>query len=86
MFISDLYKEMGGSWPKNPTVNETFRQAPLKAKGEGVQLLATLSEEPLGSDSVKGQCVVVIRWIVMLAADSGLFPEALQLTQPWASG
>lgn len=36
---------MGGSWPKNPTVTETFRQAPLKAKGE-VQPLATVSEEP----------------------------------------
>ena len=30
-----MYKEMGGSCPKNPKVTESFQQVPLKAKGEG---------------------------------------------------
>ena len=33
-FITDSYKEMGGSCPKNPEVTKSFQQAPLKAKGE----------------------------------------------------
>ena len=41
---------MGGSCPKNPKVTESFQQAPLKAKGEGVAwLVATnfLVSDPL---------------------------------------
>ena len=34
-FITDSYKEMGGSSPENPKMIESFQQAPLKAKGEG---------------------------------------------------
>ena len=34
-FITDSHEEMGGSYPKNPKVTESFQQVPLKAKGEG---------------------------------------------------
>ena len=33
-FITDLYKEMGGSCPMSPKITESFQQGPLKAKGE----------------------------------------------------
>ena len=31
-FITDLYTEMSGSWPKNFKVTESFQQVPIKAK------------------------------------------------------
>ena len=34
-FITDSYKEMGGSCPKDPSVTESFQLGFLKAKGEG---------------------------------------------------
>ena len=34
-FITDSYKEMGGSCLKDPNVTESFQQGFLKAKGEG---------------------------------------------------
>ena len=34
-FITDSYKEKGGSCPKNPNVTQSFQQGLLKAKGEG---------------------------------------------------